>query len=70
VYAAVIGISRVAVGAHRAADVVGGWLLGVAIAVAVVVVIQPGFRPVVVPCTDGRSEESAGANRGDVEQGP
>jgi len=35
VYAIAIGLSRLAVGAHRAADVLGGWLLGTAVTLAV-----------------------------------
>ena len=34
-YAVVIGISRVVVGAHHIADVVGGWLLGAAITLGI-----------------------------------
>ena len=41
VYAVVIGVSRLAVGAHRGADVMGGWLLGVAIATSVILILQP-----------------------------
>lgn len=40
-YAAVIGVSRVVVGAHYPADVLGGWLLGVAVATATLLALRP-----------------------------
>lgn len=70
VYATVIGVSRLAVGAHRGADVLGGWLLGVAIAIAVIVVIQPGFSSAMLRSPNGLSEERVAADRGHAEQGP
>lgn len=45
VYVLTIGISRVVIGAHRAADVVGGWLIGAVIAGFVMLVGSDGIRP-------------------------
>jgi undecaprenyl-diphosphatase len=45
-YAVIIGVSRLVVGAHHTLDVVGGWLLGSAVAVAVLMVVAPyALRP-------------------------
>jgi membrane-associated phospholipid phosphatase len=44
VYVIVIGVSRVVVGAHYAGDVIGGWLLGAAIAGATIDVLNPRCR--------------------------
>jgi undecaprenyl-diphosphatase len=39
-YLVIIGVSRVVLGAHRGLDVVGGWLLGAAIAITVLLIAR------------------------------
>jgi membrane-associated phospholipid phosphatase len=43
-YLVIIGVSRVVLGAHRGLDVVGGWLLGAAIAITVLLISRWDLR--------------------------
>ena len=43
-YLVIIGVSRVVLGAHRGLDVVGGWLLGAAIAITVLLISRRDLR--------------------------